>query len=164
MWILLQRIYFVLETLYLLHVMLQESMERARAILKTHAAEHKALAQALLEYETLDSEQIKTILSGKSLKKNTPKPSGNSSGGSKTTGTDKLPATPVPAALCSQSNGPLWWWKCTLWLCDCVCEQLRKYWQTEQVWILSGQITAVMWWLSAQRAKCVYYKSYIQDV
>lgn len=41
-----------------------ESYERARSILKTHAKEHKALAEALLKYETLDAEDVKTILTG----------------------------------------------------------------------------------------------------
>lgn len=41
-----------------------ESYERAKAILKTHAKEHKALAEALLKYETLDAEDIKSILTG----------------------------------------------------------------------------------------------------
>lgn len=43
---------------------LNDSYERAKAILKTHAKEHKALAEALLKYETLDAEDIKAILSG----------------------------------------------------------------------------------------------------
>lgn len=33
-------------------------------ILKTHAKEHKALAEALLKYETLDAEDIKSIMGG----------------------------------------------------------------------------------------------------
>lgn len=41
-----------------------DSYERAKNILKTHAKEHKALAEALLTYETLDAEDIKAILSG----------------------------------------------------------------------------------------------------
>jgi len=44
--------------------LLQESYDRAKAILKTHAKEHKALADALLKYETLDVEDVKAILSG----------------------------------------------------------------------------------------------------
>lgn len=43
---------------------LQDSYERAKAILKMHAKEHKALAEALLKYETLDAEDIKAIMSG----------------------------------------------------------------------------------------------------
>lgn len=43
---------------------LTESYERAKAILKNHQHEHKALAEALLKYETLDAEDIKAILSG----------------------------------------------------------------------------------------------------
>lgn len=41
-----------------------ESYERAKSILKTHSKEHKALAEALLKYETLDAEDIKSILTG----------------------------------------------------------------------------------------------------
>lgn len=41
-----------------------ESYERAKSILKTHAKEHKALAEALLKYETLDADDIKSILTG----------------------------------------------------------------------------------------------------
>lgn len=43
---------------------LNESYERAKAILKKHSKEHKALAEALLKYETLDSEDIKAIMEG----------------------------------------------------------------------------------------------------
>ncbi|XP_017865667.1 PREDICTED: ATP-dependent zinc metalloprotease YME1 homolog isoform X2 [Drosophila arizonae] len=42
---------------------LSDSYERAKAILKKHAKEHKALAEALLKYETLDADDIKAILS-----------------------------------------------------------------------------------------------------
>lgn len=41
---------------------LNESYERAKSILKKHAKEHKALAEALLKYETLDAEDIKAIM------------------------------------------------------------------------------------------------------
>ncbi|XP_055546936.1 ATP-dependent zinc metalloprotease YME1L isoform X1 [Wyeomyia smithii] len=46
---------------------LNDSYERAKAILKQHAKEHKALAEALLKYETLDAEDIKAILGGDKL-------------------------------------------------------------------------------------------------
>lgn len=42
-----------------------ESYERAKHILKSHAKEHKALAEALMKYETLDAEDIKAIMSDK---------------------------------------------------------------------------------------------------
>lgn len=42
--------------------LLQESYNRAKAILKTHRMEHKLLAEALLKYETLDAESIKAIM------------------------------------------------------------------------------------------------------
>lgn len=41
-----------------------ESYERAKSILKTHSKEHKALAEALMKYETLDAEDVKSILTG----------------------------------------------------------------------------------------------------
>ncbi|XP_050510032.1 ATP-dependent zinc metalloprotease YME1L [Diabrotica virgifera virgifera] len=44
---------------------LSESYERAKQILKVHSKEHKALAEALLKYETLDAEDIKAIMSEK---------------------------------------------------------------------------------------------------
>jgi len=43
---------------------LQESYDRAKNILKVHAKEHKALAEALMMYETLDADDVKAILSG----------------------------------------------------------------------------------------------------
>lgn len=43
-----------------------ESYERAKSILKNHSKEHKALAEALLKYETLDAEDIKSVLHGAS--------------------------------------------------------------------------------------------------
>lgn len=46
---------------------LNDSYERAKSILKQHAKEHKALAEALLKYETLDAEDIKAILGGDKL-------------------------------------------------------------------------------------------------
>jgi len=44
--------------------LLQESYDRAKMILKIHAKEHKALADALIKYETLDADDVKAILSG----------------------------------------------------------------------------------------------------
>ncbi|GAB1610235.1 hypothetical protein Ahia01_001414900 [Argonauta hians] len=44
---------------------LQESYERARHIMKIHSTEHKAIAQALMKYETLDSDDVKAIVDGK---------------------------------------------------------------------------------------------------
>lgn len=41
---------------------LSDSYERAKTILRNHAKEHKALAEALLKYETLDAEDIKAIM------------------------------------------------------------------------------------------------------
>ncbi|XP_053677327.1 ATP-dependent zinc metalloprotease YME1L isoform X2 [Anopheles nili] len=47
--------------------LLNESYERAKAILKQHSKEHKALAEALLKYETLDAEDIKAIMGGEKI-------------------------------------------------------------------------------------------------
>nr|XP_033960717.1 ATP-dependent zinc metalloprotease YME1L1b [Pseudochaenichthys georgianus] len=48
-------------------VILKDSYERARALLKSHAKEHKNLAEALLLYETLDIKDIRLVLEGKTL-------------------------------------------------------------------------------------------------
>ena len=43
---------------------LQESYDRAKTILKTHAKEHAALSEALIKYETLDADDVKAIFAG----------------------------------------------------------------------------------------------------
>uniref|UniRef100_A0A8C7GBV6 ATP-dependent zinc metalloprotease YME1L1 n=1 Tax=Oncorhynchus kisutch TaxID=8019 RepID=A0A8C7GBV6_ONCKI len=48
-------------------VLLKDSYERAKNLLKTYSDEHKTLAEALLTYETLDAKEIKLVLEGKSL-------------------------------------------------------------------------------------------------
>ncbi|XP_058489834.1 ATP-dependent zinc metalloprotease YME1L1-like isoform X2 [Solea solea] len=48
-------------------VLLKDSYERAKNILKTYNKEHKTLADALLTYETLDAKEIQLVLEGKSL-------------------------------------------------------------------------------------------------
>lgn len=48
-------------------VLLQDSYERAKKLLKTYSKEHKLLANALLTYETLNAKEIQLILEGKSL-------------------------------------------------------------------------------------------------
>ncbi|XP_013781437.1 ATP-dependent zinc metalloprotease YME1 homolog isoform X2 [Limulus polyphemus] len=45
--------------------LLTESFERAKNILRNHSREHRVIAEALLKYETLDAEDLKTLLSGK---------------------------------------------------------------------------------------------------
>ncbi|KAM5157461.1 ATP-dependent zinc metalloprotease YME1L1 [Mantella aurantiaca] len=45
--------------------LLKDSYERAKLILKTHAKEHKNLAEALLTYETLDAKEIHLVVEGK---------------------------------------------------------------------------------------------------
>ena len=58
----------------------QESYDRAKAILKNHHSEHKALAQALMKYETLDAEDIKAIIEGRKIVNKSPSPSSTKSG------------------------------------------------------------------------------------
>ena len=48
---------------------LDESYKRAMNILKTHRKELDLLAEALLNYETLDGDEVKTIIEGKPIKK-----------------------------------------------------------------------------------------------
>ncbi|XP_070774602.1 ATP-dependent zinc metalloprotease YME1L1b [Enoplosus armatus] len=50
-----------------IRLLLKESYERAKALLKSHAKEHKNLADALLMYETLDAKEIQLVLEGKTL-------------------------------------------------------------------------------------------------
>uniref|UniRef100_A0A8C6TF95 ATP-dependent zinc metalloprotease YME1L1 n=1 Tax=Neogobius melanostomus TaxID=47308 RepID=A0A8C6TF95_9GOBI len=50
-------------------VLLKDSYDRAKHILKTYSKEHKTLANALLTYETLDAKEIQQVLEGKSLDK-----------------------------------------------------------------------------------------------
>ncbi|KAG5285598.1 hypothetical protein AALO_G00005210 [Alosa alosa] len=48
-------------------ILLRDSYERAKALLKSHTKEHKNLAEALLRYETLDAKEIQMVLEGKAL-------------------------------------------------------------------------------------------------
>ncbi|XP_077664380.1 ATP-dependent zinc metalloprotease YME1L1 isoform X1 [Eretmochelys imbricata] len=50
-----------------IRTLLRDSYERAKNILKTHAKEHKNLAEALLTYETLDAKEIQIVVEGKKL-------------------------------------------------------------------------------------------------
>jgi ATP-dependent metalloprotease len=56
--------FYFLQVDFEIKKILSDSYERAKSILKTHSKEHKALAEALLKYETLDAEDIKAILAG----------------------------------------------------------------------------------------------------
>ncbi|XP_051983806.1 ATP-dependent zinc metalloprotease YME1L1-like [Xyrauchen texanus] len=49
-------------------ILLRDSYERAKVLLKSHAKEHKNLAEALLRYETLDAKDIQLVLEGKMVK------------------------------------------------------------------------------------------------
>ncbi|TTN01724.1 ATP-dependent zinc metalloprotease YME1L1 [Bagarius yarrelli] len=49
--------------------LLKDSYERAKALLKARAKEHKNLAEALLRYETLDAKEIQMVLEGKTLER-----------------------------------------------------------------------------------------------
>uniref|UniRef100_A0A8C1WLP7 ATP-dependent zinc metalloprotease YME1L1 n=1 Tax=Cyprinus carpio TaxID=7962 RepID=A0A8C1WLP7_CYPCA len=48
-------------------ILLRDSYERAKVILKSRAKEHKNLAEALLQYETLDAKEIQLVLEGKAI-------------------------------------------------------------------------------------------------
>nr|XP_057916277.1 ATP-dependent zinc metalloprotease YME1L1-like [Doryrhamphus excisus] len=48
-------------------LLLKDSYERAKNILKTYKKEHEKLADALLRYETLDAKEIQMVLEGKPL-------------------------------------------------------------------------------------------------
>ncbi|XP_062384227.1 ATP-dependent zinc metalloprotease YME1L1b isoform X2 [Sardina pilchardus] len=48
-------------------ILLRDSYERAKALLKSRTKEHKNLAEALLRYETLDAKEIQMVLEGKAL-------------------------------------------------------------------------------------------------
>ncbi|PAV58316.1 hypothetical protein WR25_14709 [Diploscapter pachys] len=50
---------------------LQESYNRAKEILSKHKQEHKLLAEALLEYETLSADEVHRVCSGGKLKRPT---------------------------------------------------------------------------------------------
>ncbi|XP_031415949.1 ATP-dependent zinc metalloprotease YME1L1b isoform X2 [Clupea harengus] len=50
-----------------IRILLRDSYERAKALLKSHTKEHKNLAEALLRYETLDAKDIQMVLEGKTL-------------------------------------------------------------------------------------------------
>lgn len=52
-----------------LFFLFQESYERAKQILKSHSHEHKQLAKALMDFETLDKDEIKTVIEGRKLNK-----------------------------------------------------------------------------------------------
>lgn len=67
---------------------LTESYERAKSILRAHGKEHKALAEALMKYETLNAQDIKAIMAGE-------KPLGESA---PVRNKETIPSvTPVPA-------------------------------------------------------------------
>jgi len=51
------------------NILLNESYKRASTLLKNHQKEWKALAEALITYETLDGDEVKAIIEGKSLPK-----------------------------------------------------------------------------------------------
>jgi hypothetical protein len=50
----------------------QEAYLRAKSILQKHQKEWERLAEALLEYETLDVEEVRTVISGQPIGTNRP--------------------------------------------------------------------------------------------
>lgn len=47
--------------------LLQDSYSRAIEILRTHQKEHKLLSEALVKHESLNEEEVKTVIEGKLL-------------------------------------------------------------------------------------------------
>jgi len=47
--------------------LMQESYDRAKALLKQHAYELKILAEALLHYETLSADDVKDLMEGRTI-------------------------------------------------------------------------------------------------
>ncbi|XP_052754358.1 ATP-dependent zinc metalloprotease YME1L [Galleria mellonella] len=82
--------------------LLADSYERAKAILRAHAREHRALADALLKYETLDAEDIRAIVNGEKVKNERQRASKEPAAGPQATpAAPAAPAAPVllpPAA------------------------------------------------------------------
>nr|XP_054752011.1 ATP-dependent zinc metalloprotease YME1L1-like [Lytechinus pictus] len=50
-----------------IRTLLKDSYERAKAILKSHSKEHNLLAEALLQYETLNAAEITKVVKGQRL-------------------------------------------------------------------------------------------------
>lgn len=50
-----------------IRALLKDSYERAKSILKVHSKEHMLLAEALLQYETLDASEIGQVIKGQTL-------------------------------------------------------------------------------------------------
>ena len=76
---------------------IDEQYARARSILEEHRDKVEAMAKALLEWETIDSDQIDDIMSGRPPRppKERSSPSGGGSGGSSTGGV--IAPAPQPA-------------------------------------------------------------------
>ncbi len=76
---------------------IDEQYARARSILEEHRDQVEAMAKALLEWETIDSDQIDDIMAGRPPRppKERSSPSGGGSGGSSTGGV--IAPTPQPA-------------------------------------------------------------------
>ncbi len=49
--------------------MLKESYNRAKNILTEHSKEHKALAEALYEHETLTAGEVQTVINGGTIER-----------------------------------------------------------------------------------------------
>jgi hypothetical protein len=78
---------------------LQESYDRAKHILQSHSKELKLLADALLEYETLETKEIDQVIKGQSLSLTKPKLVKQSKTSTeKSSNSDKASVQLVPAA------------------------------------------------------------------
>jgi cell division protease FtsH len=79
---------------------IDNAYNRARDLLTTHIAKLHTMATALLQYETIDSEQISAIMEGREPgpPKDWGKPTGTSSGGTPNVGKPASPPIGGPAA------------------------------------------------------------------
>ena len=77
---------------------LDEQYAVARKIIEKNKKKVEAMAKALLEYETIDFEQINDIMAGKKVRAPKPADSGKSSSGDKGTGSGPAVTSPQPSA------------------------------------------------------------------
>jgi cell division protease FtsH len=77
---------------------LDEQYAVARKIIEKNKKKVEVMAKALLEYETIDFEQINDIMAGKKVRAPKPSDSGKSPSGDKGTGSGPTVTSPQPSA------------------------------------------------------------------
>ncbi|MBC6497986.1 MAG: ATP-dependent metallopeptidase FtsH/Yme1/Tma family protein [Alphaproteobacteria bacterium GM7ARS4] len=87
-----------------IHRIICEGEDKARSVLKKHTDKLRLLSEALLEYETLSGEEVKTLLEEGSLKKYHHKEGRES--GPKGTPHNSMPVTKSPTASASKEPRP----------------------------------------------------------